>query len=270
MSYYPEPDSYMRNKVKVVLDLSNYTTKKVLDHAKGVDTSGLTAKKDFIVLKAEDDKLTNVPTSLNNLIAKLDDLDVGKFKTVPLDLKIGSDVLANEGVKNTKFNTLKTKVNSSETKIPDATSLIHIDRYNLDKHALEKKIEDIDKKTDTSGLVTETTLHTKISEVENKIPDTSSLVATTVLNKIITEIENEIPNHDKYITTPEFNKLTAEHFAARLKQSDLVIRTDFDNKGELLEIKQKNLEVQKKLDNLITRNYKFFLGRIYFTRNDGS
>ena len=30
--------------------------------------------------------------------------------------------------------------------------------------------------------------------------------------------------------TPEFNKLTAENFAARLAQSDLVTKTDFDNK----------------------------------------
>ena len=27
MSYYPEPDSYIRDKVNVVLDLSNYATK---------------------------------------------------------------------------------------------------------------------------------------------------------------------------------------------------------------------------------------------------
>ena len=28
MSYYPEPETYIRDKVKVVLDLSNYATKK--------------------------------------------------------------------------------------------------------------------------------------------------------------------------------------------------------------------------------------------------
>ena len=28
MSYYPDPDSHIRDKVKVVLDLSNYATKK--------------------------------------------------------------------------------------------------------------------------------------------------------------------------------------------------------------------------------------------------
>ena len=45
MSYYPEPDSHMRDKIKVVLDLTNYDTKKELDHATGVDTSDLAAKK---------------------------------------------------------------------------------------------------------------------------------------------------------------------------------------------------------------------------------
>ena len=88
MSYYPEPGSHIRDKVKVVLDLSNYATKKELEHATGIDTSDLTAKKDFIALKAEVDKLdidklqlVNLPTSLNNLKIKVDDLDVGKLKT---------------------------------------------------------------------------------------------------------------------------------------------------------------------------------------------
>ena len=45
MSYYPEPDSKIRDKIKVVLDLSNYATKKELDHTTGVDTSDLAAKK---------------------------------------------------------------------------------------------------------------------------------------------------------------------------------------------------------------------------------
>ena len=83
MSYYPEPDSHIRDKVKAVLELSNYTSKKELEHATGIDTSDLAAKKDFIDLKAEVDKLDinkllNIPTSLNNLEPKIDDLDVGK------------------------------------------------------------------------------------------------------------------------------------------------------------------------------------------------
>ena len=44
MSYYPEPDSHVRDKVKVVLELSNYATKKELQHATGIDTSDLVLK----------------------------------------------------------------------------------------------------------------------------------------------------------------------------------------------------------------------------------
>ena len=36
--------------------------------------------------------------------------------------------------------------------------------------------------SDTSGLVTNTVLNTKISEVENKIPNTNGLVTTIVFN----------------------------------------------------------------------------------------
>ena len=85
MTYYPEPDSHFRDKVKLVLDLSNYGTKKELDHATYADTSDLAAKKDFIALKAEFDKLdinklVNIPTSLE------------KFE----NLKTLSDVVDNE------------------------------------------------------------------------------------------------------------------------------------------------------------------------------
>ena len=128
---------------------------------------------------------------------------------------------------------------------------------------------------DTSGLVTATVLHTKISEVGNKMPHTSCLVTTTALNTKISEVENKIPDNSKYITTQEFDKLTAEDFEARFKQADLVTKTDFDNKltsfnKRITSNKTKHLEVQKKLNKLITKGYDFFLGRIYFTSNDES
>ena len=116
MSYYPEPDNHVRDKVKVVLDLSNYATKKEWEHATDIDTSDLAAKKDFIALKAEVDKLdinelVNVPTSLNNLKKKVDDLDVGKLKTVPADLKKLTDAVDKDVVKNKKVNTPEAEVN---------------------------------------------------------------------------------------------------------------------------------------------------------------
>ena len=99
--------------------------------------------------------------SLNNLKTKLNDLDVGKLKAVAIDLKKISDVVKNEVVKSTNFNTLKTKVNNLDKEIPDVTTLILINQYNTDKQNLEKATGYVDK----------------------KIPDANDLVTTTVLNK---------------------------------------------------------------------------------------
>ena len=96
--------------------------------------------------KLDINKLVNAPSSWNNLKKKVDDLDVGKSKTVRADLNKLSDIVDSEVVKNTKFKTLKIKVNNLENKIPDATKLIHISQYNTDKQYLEKKIGDVDKK----------------------------------------------------------------------------------------------------------------------------
>ena len=63
--------SKIKDKVKVVLDLSNYAIKDKLNDAADVDTSNLAAKSNFVVLKSEVEKLdinkfVNVPTGLNN------------------------------------------------------------------------------------------------------------------------------------------------------------------------------------------------------------
>ena len=78
--------------------MSNYTTKNELEHATGVDTSNIAAKSDFIVLKVEINKLDtkkliNALTDLNDLRAKIDDLDLGKLKMVPIDLEKVSDLV---------------------------------------------------------------------------------------------------------------------------------------------------------------------------------
>ena len=142
--------------------------------ATSVDTSDLAAKKDLIALKDEVDKidinkLVNFPTSLNNLEIKKDNLDVGKLKFIPADLKKLSDIVANEVVKCAKLKTLKTKVNSLENKIPYATTLIQINQYNTEKQSSEKKIGDVDKKnTVYECLVTTTVLKTKLVKLRTK------------------------------------------------------------------------------------------------------
>ena len=59
-----------------------------------------------MALKAEVEKLdiiklNNVSIGLNNLKTKVNDLDIGQMKTVPVDLKKLSDWLDNEIAENT-------------------------------------------------------------------------------------------------------------------------------------------------------------------------
>ena len=85
--------------------------------------------------------MVNVPSGLNNLKAKVDDIDVNKLKNVPGDLIKLSALVIKEIVKKTKFNKLNTKINNLELKIPGTTRLIPINQYNTDKQNLEKKLE---------------------------------------------------------------------------------------------------------------------------------
>ena len=91
--------------------------------------------------KLDINKLVNVPANLNNSKTKVKDLDVGKLNYVPVRLKKLSNVVDNEVVENTKFNTLKTKVKNLENKIPEATTFINLNQYNTDKQNLGKKME---------------------------------------------------------------------------------------------------------------------------------
>ena len=107
--------------------------------------------------------------------------------------------------------------------------------------------------------MTTTVANIKISAINNKIPDIITLVTTTVLNTKIGQLKN-IPDQVKYVTTQEFNKLIAENFAARLKQANLVSKTDFDNKliSFNREIILNNTKYLQVLNSLTTKDYNFF------------
>ena len=132
MSYYPETDTHIKNKVKVVLNLTNYATNKKLGHASDVAMSDLADKKLLIAMKAKVDKLAihklvNVTTSFNNLKIKVEDLDVGmgilfsravtltdytKFTKDILNRKIKKERLVKKSGSNEKIKTLATKAES--------------------------------------------------------------------------------------------------------------------------------------------------------------
>ena len=54
--------------------------------------------------------------------------------------------MKNKVLKNKRFNTLKTKLSELDKKINDANTLIQINQYHINKHNLEKKFGDVDKK----------------------------------------------------------------------------------------------------------------------------
>ena len=88
-------------------------------------------------LKAEVSKLDikvlfNVPAGLNNLKTKVDDLDVGELKTVPIDLKQFRDAVSKEVVKKAVDNKVNTKLNNLKNKIPHAYISIQTNQYNTD------------------------------------------------------------------------------------------------------------------------------------------
>ena len=211
----------------IKVDLSNYATKTDLKDAAGIDTSNFALKSNLASLKTEKNKI-----------------DVGKLKTVPVDV-----------VKKTVYDKLVSKVHNI-----DISRFVLKTQYDTNKLDLEKKIPD------TSGLAKKTDYNAKITEiegkilnitglattfalptVENKIPAISSLVKTTDYNAKISDIEKKVTDHDheKYITTSEFNKLTKENFAAILAQVNLVTKTDFD---------AKLISLNKKIDSNKTKH----------------
>ena len=90
-------------------------------------------------MRLDVNKLAKVPAGLNDLKTKIDNLDVGKLTTVPVDLIELGNVVSKEVIKKTVYNTLNTKVNNSEKKIPN--TLIKSNQYNTDKRNLEKMSE---------------------------------------------------------------------------------------------------------------------------------
>ena len=178
--YFPAYRS--TNNIKVELDLANYATKEDVKNITHVDVSSYGTKTNLATLKSEVDKI-----------------DADKLKTTPADLAKLSNLVKNELVKKTDYNT---EVTSIENQIAGVT-----------KNAVDN-LADITKlkAVDTSNFVLKTkltpdvnTLETKIATVDKKIPDVSGLATkssltaylqTATFNSKVTEVENKIKATD--------------------------------------------------------------------------
>ena len=138
MSYYP-PYKSSSNNIKVEPDLTNYATKTDLKNITHVDVSSFASKTNLAALKTEVDKIY-----------------ADKLKTTPTDLAKLSNVVDNDVVKKTDYNT---KVTSIEAQIAGLT------KNTVDNLADITKPKAID----TNSFVLKTKLASDVTTLENKI-----------------------------------------------------------------------------------------------------
>ena len=139
MSQYFPPYSNSSEDIKVELDLTNYATKDDVENITHVDVSSYATKTNLAASKGEVDKI-----------------DTDKLKTVPTDLAKLSNVVKNDVVKRTDYNT---KVTSIENQIAGVT------KNTQDNLADTTKL----KAVDTSNFVVKTKFTADINALDNKI-----------------------------------------------------------------------------------------------------
>ena len=182
MSYYPLYKS-SNNNIKVELDLTNYATKTDLKNITYVDVSSFASKTNLATLKTEVDKI-----------------DTDKLKTTPTDLDRLSNLVKNDVVKKTDYNTKVTSIEAqiagltkntvdnladiTKLKAIDTNSFVTRTKFSADTNALDDKIAGVEKnkKTDISGLATKTSLN--------------DYLQTVTFNSKVTEVGNKIKNAD--------------------------------------------------------------------------
>ena len=194
--YFPPYGS--TNNIKVELDLANYATIDDVKNKTHVDVSSYATKTNLAALKSEVDKI-----------------DADKLNTVPVDLAKLSNVVKNDIVKKTDYNTKVTSIENqiagltknTVANLADTTKLKAVDTSNFvlktkltaDVNTLENKIDTVDKKIpDVSGLATKsslTSLNSKINEVENKIKSTD-IIAKSAITKTNT-IKSDLTGYAK-------------------------------------------------------------------------
>ena len=178
MSQYYPPYKRSSSNIKVELNLTNYATKNDLKYITHVDVSTYASKTNLAALKSEVDKI-----------------DVDKLKATPTDLDRLSNLVKNDVVKKTDYNTKVTSIEAqiagitkntvdnladiTKLKATDTNSFVTRTKFSADNNTLDDKIDGVEKKKPyISGLVTKTSLNdylqtstfnSRVTEVENKI-----------------------------------------------------------------------------------------------------
>ena len=257
--YYP-PYKISSNNIKVELDLSNYATKKDINDITHVDVSGFASKTNLAALKTEVDKI-----------------DADKLKTVPVDLAKLSNVVNNDAVKKTDYNTKVTSIESqiarltkntvdnladiTKLKAVDASNFVTKTKFTADTNTLENKIDDVQKKPDVSGLATKSSLTTylqtatfnsKVTEVENKIKANDTLAKS--VGTRITSIETNLNGFKKSDLTGYAKKADVATDITTIKNNYV---TNASLMSQLNDLKsQHKTDEVKKVEDKVNENKK--------------
>ena len=253
MSKYFPPYNDSSKSIKVELDLRNYATKGV-KNITHVDVSSYASKTNLATLKPEVDKI-----------------DTYKLKAVPDDLAKLSNVVKNDVVKETDYNTLKSKVDGNDT-----SAFVTRTKFTADTNALDDKIDKVEKKIpvladfvmtarfnhEKNLLATKTALTT----VENKIPDISNLATKTSLSSLlpVSTFNSKVIELEGKVTTVDnkfsgyIKKTDVASDITKIK-NDYATNTSLDSKLNYLKAKHISTEV-KKIDNKTRNNASDILG----------
>ena len=194
-----------------------------------------------------------------------------------------SNVVKNDVVKKTTYNTLKSKVDAIHT-----SKFVSRTKFTTDANALDDKIGKTEKKIpDISGLATKSSVtlliteqeeytdkvkkkipdigglasKTELTAVENKTPDVSGLATATAL----TAVENKIPDITSLITQTDFDA-KLKNISDRVtnnKSKDLRLDNELKKLRTFVgsSAKVKFDEVQK--ENSFNRGFFYYLQQSY-------
>ena len=121
--YFPKPYEPFGRDINVKFHLPYYATKANFKNAARVDTSKLIANSDLASLRT-----------------KIGKTDVGKLKTIPVDLSKLSNVVNYDVVKKTVYDKIVAQVNNINT-----SGFVLKTKYQNNKSDLEKKMSDENK-----------------------------------------------------------------------------------------------------------------------------
>ena len=119
--YFPNLYGSFGGNINAKGDISNYATKADVKNVTHIDSSRFALKTNLASLKTE-----------------VDEQDVDKLVSVPVDLSKLSDAVKNDVVKKAVYDKLVTKVNNIDT-----SDFVLKTKYQTDKAKLEKEISDI-------------------------------------------------------------------------------------------------------------------------------